>query len=455
VIRTIRWWPLVILYHFAAWLRHQATTWQKRLRHALLPYAVRYYHPRWPQTAKPVKPWKERLAEAQEAGKPISPVKHRRPLPDDCHCPACGAPKEYLYNFGYSNGHSGDEAFHKIKCKICGFQTPPERPKRKPRFFCPHCGRALKRFKQHKDFDVYKCKSKSCPYRHNNSLRAEAIRSGANPKARSYIYRDYHLPLDELQLQHPHKPEVDFAQIRHSTTCVALALTLHIHMGLSLRETAYWLGQLFGLSISHQTVANWTQSVAFLLTPMAQATSESEILAGDETFIHIAGKEAYWNASYDPEGARIVIQHVSLQRDTKAAATLIKATTQAVPNLEAFVSDALNSYASALTLLGRHSDVPGHIIVKGLKSRGVPEDAFVFYKELLERFFRTFKQRYRRTLGFSTLNGAVAFCTLFTVYYNYFRPHMRLDGDTPVALLESQNVLQNWQQLMQEALKAA
>lgn len=85
----------------------------------------------------------------------------------------------------------------------------------------------------------------------------------------------------------------------------------------------------------------------------------------------------------------------------------------------------------------------------------MPEDAFLFYKDLLERFFLTFKQRYRRTLGFSSFNGAVTFCTLFVVYYNYFRPHMRLDGKSPISLLEGQNVLQNWQQLIQEALKAA
>jgi len=91
VIRTIHRWLLVMLYHLAMWLRHRATTWQKSLRHALLSYAVRHYHPTWPETAKPVKHWEERLAEAQQAGKPISPIKHRQPLPDDCHCPNCGA----------------------------------------------------------------------------------------------------------------------------------------------------------------------------------------------------------------------------------------------------------------------------------------------------------------------------------------------------------------------------
>jgi len=456
VIQTIHRWLLVTLYHSARWLGHRATTWQKLLRHALLPYAVRSYHPRWPETARPVKQWEERLAEAQVAGNPISPVNHRRPLPDDCHCPDCGAPKDYLYNFGYDYGHSGDESHHKIRCKICGFQTAPDRPKRNPTFRCPYCGRALVKVKERKDFDVYKCRSKRCPYRLNANLRAEAIESGANPKAISYIYRDFHLSLDELQLLHPHKPKVDFAQIRHTTACVALAITFHIHMGLSLRETAYWLWQLYGLPISHQTVANWTQSVAFLLAPMTQIASDAQILSGDETYISIAGEDAFWNASYDPERAQVVVHHVSLRRDTEAAATLIKATTQSAQNLKAFVTDKWAPYTLALTFLGKHlPHVPGHIIVKGLKARGMPEDAFLLYKDLLERFFRTFKQRYRRTLGFCSVNGAVAFCILFVVYYNYFRPHMRLDGETPVSLLNSQKVLQNWQQLIQEALKAA
>ena len=456
MIQTIHRWLLVILYRSATWLRHRATIWQKLLRHTLLPYAIRHYRPRWPETAKPVKHWQQRLKEAQKASNPIATVNHRRPLPDGCYCPNCGAPREYLYNYGYSHGHSGIQAFHKVLCKICGFQTAPELPKRKPAFFCPYCGRALEKVKERKDFDVYKCRNKRCPYRHSKNLRAEAVKSGANTKAISYIYRDFHLSLDELQLLHPHKPKVDFAQIRHTTACVALAITFHIHMGLSLRETAHWLKQLYGLPISHQTVANWTQSVAFLLTSTTQVTSDSHVLVGDETFISIAGEDAFWNVSYDPGSTRVVVHHVSVRRDTEAAATLIKATTESAPDLKAFVTDKWAPYTLALTFLGEHlPGVPGHIIVKGLKARGVPEDAFLLYKDLLERFFRTFKQRYRRTLGFSNVNGAVAFCILFVVYYNYFRPHMRLDGETPVALLENQNVLQNWQQLIQTALKAA
>jgi transposase-like protein len=233
------------------------------------------------------------------------------------------------------------------------------------------------------------------------------------------------MELNELQLTRPEKPKVDFARLRHSTTAVALALTFHTHLGLSLRETAFWLKKLFLLPISHQTVALWCQSIAYLVAPLVeQRIEEAEILVGDETFITVSGEEVYWWISYNPETATIVTQQVTKERDTSAAATLLKQTTEQAPQLTYFISDAFSAYALALLYLGQQqSDVPQHIVVKGLQYQGVPEDAFLWHKELIERFFRTFKQRYRRTLGFASVNGAVAFCVLFSVYYNFFRPH--------------------------------
>jgi DNA-directed RNA polymerase subunit M/transcription elongation factor TFIIS len=215
-------------------------------------------------------------------------------MPESTHCPNCGAPKEYLYNYGYEQEHSGDEDFHKILCKICGFQTAPYRQKRSPKFFCPYCGNALEKIKQRSGFDIFKCRNTLCPYRYDEALRKEAIKHGANPDAKAYIFRSFDMQLCELQLTQPKKPKIDFARIRHSTTAVALAITFHIHLGLSLRETAFWIGQIFQLPISHQTVANWCQSVAYLLSPLIkQHIEEAQFVVGDETFITIAGKDAY------------------------------------------------------------------------------------------------------------------------------------------------------------------
>lgn len=450
-------WLLVYLYHLATWLHHEAERLQRVIRRALLPYASRSYNQRWPLTAKPVIPWQQRLAEAERMGKPISPVRHRKKMPPHLHCQNCGAPKDYLYNFGYEQGHSGCEDYHKILCKICGFQTAPEREKRSPRFFCPYCGRALEKIKERSSFDVFKCRNSLCPYRHDKTLRKEAIKHGANPKARAYIFRSFNMELTSLQLTRPNKPKIDLARIRYSTTAVALAVTFHIHLGLSLRETAFWLSQLFLLPISHQTVANWCQSVAYLLAPMVQQHIEdAEILVGDETYITIAGKDAFWWITYNPETATIVAQLVSTNRNTHAAATIINQTKQQAPKMNYFISDAWDAYALALLYLGQQKEIaPQHIVVKGLQYRDVPEDAFLWHKLLIERFFRTFKQRYRRTLGFSNFNGAVTFCVLFTIYYNFFRPHTKIVAQPPIQQFQQGNGLSNWQQLVKIAIENA
>ncbi|MFQ6115767.1 MAG: transposase [bacterium] len=440
-------WLLVYLYHWATWMKNYAQRLQVTIRRALLSYASRAYNPKQPLT-KPSIPWQQRLEQAEKAGKPISPIKHRKEMPRFLHCPNCSAPVEYLYNFGYEYGHSEEETFHKIRCKICGFQTVPFRERRRPHFFCPYCGYALVRTKEHSAFDVLKCKNKECPYRHKEALRAEAIKNGANPNAKAYIYRAFNIKFNQLQLTRPEKPFGDFARIHHSTTTVALALTFHIHLGLSLRETALWMKKLFSLPISHQTVANWTQSVAYLLEPLvSQHIEDASILVGDETS---------WWISYNPETTTLVAQLITTERNTQKAAALIKQTMEQTPSLSHFISDAFSAYALAILYLGQQGcAVPQHIVVKGLQYRGVPEDAFLWYKELIERFFRTFKQRYRRTLGFSSFNGAVAFCVLFCVYYNFFRPHARAEGKTPVQQFIDENVLKNWKQLIEIAIQQA
>ena len=183
-------WLLVYLYHWATWLKNYAQRLQVTIRHTLLLHASRSYNPTKPRT-KPVIPWQQRLAEAEKAGKRVKPVKHRVEMPSTLSCPNCGAPKEYLYNFGYEHGHTGLEAFHKIRCILCGFQTAPEREKRAPHFFCPYCGHALVKVKERSDFDVFKCKNNKCPYLKKDILRTEAIKSGVNPNALAYIYRSF------------------------------------------------------------------------------------------------------------------------------------------------------------------------------------------------------------------------------------------------------------------------
>jgi len=47
---------------------------------------------------KPSIDYKQLLKEQAEAGNPIKPVKHRKPIDKDITCPGCGAPYTFIYS---------------------------------------------------------------------------------------------------------------------------------------------------------------------------------------------------------------------------------------------------------------------------------------------------------------------------------------------------------------------
>jgi transposase-like protein/rubredoxin len=406
-----------------------------------------------PLTSKPTNDYRKILEEKKKLGITIQPINHRIPIPDDLHCPQCNAPKDYLYNYGYPKDKNID-LYHKIQCKICGYQGSPYAPKHSPKFFCPYCGKPLEKIRQRKNFTVWKCCNKRCPFRNNKQAKLQAVKEHRNPSKISYIYREFNIDLSQLQLSLPTKPKIDYAKIRFSHTAVALAITFHINMGLSTREAAFWLNALYELKISHTTIEDWTQSIAYLLTPLFLSfESSSEILVGDETYISICGKWGYLWASYDPNEAKILICHISTSRSTQNAATLLYSTLLRAKNLNTYVVDGYPAYPLAISLLSAHQlKLPQLKIVKGLKSCGDESDTYRIYKNLIERFFRTFKQRYRRTHGFNSLNGAVAFTTLFTIYYNYFRPHQRINKIPVEIQTKTSLITEKWSKLINLAI---
>jgi len=48
---------------------------------------------------------------------------------------------------------------------------------------------------------------------------------------------------------------------------MSLCLTFHVNLGLSLRRTAQALKDLYGISISHQMVANYARTAAVVIKP--------------------------------------------------------------------------------------------------------------------------------------------------------------------------------------------
>jgi len=96
-------------------------------------------------------------------GKPVTPVKRRKAstVPENCVCPRCGAPHEYLYD----NNGKGKE----FLCKICSQTFMNGKNAMSPlKLMCPYCGQRLTATKDRKHFVVHKCVNKKCSYYQGN-----------------------------------------------------------------------------------------------------------------------------------------------------------------------------------------------------------------------------------------------------------------------------------------------
>jgi hypothetical protein len=56
------------------------------------------------------------------------------------------------------------------------------------------------------------------------------------------------------------------------------------------------------------------------------------------------------------------------------------------------------------------------------------------FKQLIERFNRTYEHHVRPANGFNCFSGAMALTTLFVTYYNYLRPHSALKYKVPIEI---------------------
>ncbi|GAH87408.1 unnamed protein product, partial [marine sediment metagenome] len=75
-----------------------------------------------------------------------------------------------------------------------------------------------------------------------------------------------------------------------------------------------------------------------------------------------------------------------------------------------------------------------HKKVIGLQNLDSESEEFRPFKELIERFNRTYKFHTRAACGFNSKNGAVALTTLFVTHYNFLRPHISLNYSVPIPL---------------------
>ncbi len=363
-------------------------------------------------------------------------------MPHTVTCIDCGAPHQYLY---YNDGKQRTQ----LKCKICGalfIISKRYRDVSQTKYVCPHCEHALYKWKEEQLCTIYKCGNDHCPayLKHKATLSADEQQIQKTKSSQfklRYQYREYHFEPHQLQLPSPQQPTVQLDKIHKTSNVLGLILAFHISFGITARKTAYLLRAIFNITISYQTVLNYSEAASYYCHRfnLSYTGPPGHTSCGDETYIKIAGKHAY--TFFFVSNHKITAYTVADSRDIiPATATMLHAARAASNNqLLTFITDANPAYTAATLFINHNKLTHNPLTLKqviGLENLDTTSEEFRPYKQIIERLNRTYKAHVRHAAGFNSWNGAMAYTTLFVTHYNFLRLHMSLDFKTPVQIPE-------------------
>ena len=389
------------------------------------------------------------------AEKGIKPIKRRGSNlpPLNTVCPYCGASHLYIYN---NNGSKGQ-----FKCKVCESTFFPFVPSKDTDPYCPYCGNKLILYKKRKSFDVYRCYNKACDYRNQKLLsmgkaQRKLYESSPHLFKLRYAYRKFHVDFKPLSIDSPVLPRFGLDKIKASSHVLGLVLTYHINYSLSLRKTAAIMYDVHNVKISHQTIANYVNAVAPIVKPLVDhhPYELSDSHCGDETYIKIGGVWHYIFFFFDAAKKIITSYRVQANRDYVSAVYAINdvlVKLRDIPKNLNLITDGNPIYLLAQHFFAGHGINFDVKQVVGLTNDDPVSKEYRPLKQIIERLNRTFKGNYKHTNGYGSGNGAISSVTMFVAYFNFLRPHSKLEGHVPVvlpALNSAPNMPAKWLKLI-------
>jgi transposase-like protein len=370
---------------------------------------IQYYKERYSYTIKPI----NRRGECN--------------IPEDSHCPRCGAPLPFLYANSGSKGQ--------CECKVCQTLFSPTNKYNQPlKLRCPYCGRILEHKKDRKHFIIHKCTNSKCSYYLNNIKKVDSNDLEGYNKNKyklHYIYREFTVDFFRMDLDSLPKNASSLKFTKNNAYIMSLCLTLHVNLGLSLRKTSQALRDLYNIQVSHTMVANYAKTAATVIKPFVDHYNYkiSNTMVADETYIKVRGVKGYIWFIMDVVSRSIIGYQVS---DNRGVGPCIMAMRMAfrhlkkLPELFRFIADGYSAYPLAAQQFanaengGLNFDITQVI---GLTNDDAVSTEFRPYKQIVERLNRTFKTSYRVTCGYDNYDGANYSVALWVAYYNFLRPH--------------------------------
>jgi transposase-like protein/DNA-directed RNA polymerase subunit RPC12/RpoP len=367
----------------------------------------------------------------------ILPVKHRDDFAFEGNCPHCGAGNEYIY---LNNGR------RQYACKVCKKTfTDKVSPRGTSGFYCPYCNSKLSAHHDRKGYVVYICPSRRCSYYKEKKAKKEAgddldLITSSKQYRYHYHYREFKFNMDEISSYCKQVPgSVDLSRIHVDMHTLGLIMTYYINYGMSTRKVVNVMRDVHGVRISHQTVINYSNSVAALIKDMVDyyPYDLSHVQAGDETYVHVMGKNNYVFFFSDPIKKIITSYYIFSNRDTKNAVISMWNVMRKFieyPDDLTFITDGNPIYNAAqlfFEMQGFKFDL--HQVI-GVKNMDDVSRKYRPWKQTEERLNRTFKENYHPTNGYASLDQANSYMVCYVAFFNFLRRHSSLGYKPPVIL---------------------
>ena len=317
-------------------------------------------------------------------------------------CPKCNNNHSF-YRYGKDS-----DGYQKYQCRHCYHQFAPERPRAEGVNYrrcyppCPVCGKASFLHHDYEHYSNYRCGDKRC----NHSFFAVKPTTVLPPSMSALFGK------------------TDFKRMRHPVSLIITALSMFYLGKNSFRNISLILRTAFNIKVSHTTIANWCTNFAPLfdnyrlkLMPMIDVNSDE--WHADETVVKVAGVKHYLWFVVDSETRFIIGFHLSPNRDSPQAFSVIKGAAEyGKPN--SIVTDRYSAY-----------DVPVKSILDGVNHIKVESFKDDIPNNLIESFNKQFKAWYKTKQGFSSFQSANNLISMFVFFFNFVRPHSALGGCTP------------------------
>ncbi len=245
---------------------------------------------------------------------------------------------------------------------------------------------------------------------------------------------------------------------KYNAELVTLTLDLYFS-GLSLRKIARTLSDHYDLNLGYTTIYSWIQKYIPMISEYVNSLSPqlSDTWHADELFVKMKGGITYqrskgmaflWNVM-DRKTRFLIASKLSEFRDSDGA---LKAFEEAIQNAhdskpERILTDSNSSYNDAIKWSFYSTKDPKHIANCGIGRKPHATN------NRIERLNGTLRERVKVQRGWKSMKSQLAEGQ--RIQYNFVKPHMALDGQTPAQAsgitMEDKN---KWLGLIRKASKS-